>query len=217
MANPMTEQHGEDRPQRKERRDAAANRQQILAAARELFAVQGVDATSMEDIGRAAGVGKGTLYRRYAHKGELCEALLNEDIAHFYARAEAILSQAEGQPSPLAQLDRLLGEYVAMVRLHIPLLAAIQDSATGPRRKSFYQSPLYRWLHERIAGLLAAAMAAGEAITIDELFAADAILAAVAPPLLRFQQDERGFSTERILGAARGLFIDALRKRPPGA
>ncbi len=63
---------------RRERRDAAEHRRRILEAARALFATQGVDTTSMYEIARSAGVGQGTLYRRYAHKGELCGALLHE-------------------------------------------------------------------------------------------------------------------------------------------
>jgi hypothetical protein len=54
---------------RAERRDAAENRQQVLAAASRLFAARGVAAVSMDEIAREACVGKGTLYRRYAHKG----------------------------------------------------------------------------------------------------------------------------------------------------
>lgn len=200
-----------DTPQRRERRDAAANRQLILAAARQLFAAQGVDVTSMEEIGRAAGVGQGTLYRRFAHKGELCEALLDEDLAHFYQRVDVVLGQGDGQQSPLTQLEWLLTAYVAMMQVHIPLLTVIQEIAAGPRRTTFYQSPLYSWMHERIAGLLRRAVANGEVAELDEIFTADAILAAVASPLFLFQQAERGFSTERVLAGVRRLFTAGLR------
>jgi AcrR family transcriptional regulator len=44
--------------------DARRNRDQILAAAKERFAAQGPD-VPMEEIARAAGVGVGTLYRRF--------------------------------------------------------------------------------------------------------------------------------------------------------
>lgn len=201
-------------PQRRERRDAAANRQLILAAARRLFAARGVDATSMEEIGRAAGVGQGTLYRRFAHKGELCEALLNDDLALFYQRVDAALGRAAPQQSPLNRLDWLLTEYVAMLEQHIPLVVFAQEAAAGPRRKDFFQSPLYRWLHERIAGLLTAAVAEGEAAELDETFTADAILAAIAAPVFSFQQAERGFSSERVLAGMRRLFIEGLRAHP---
>src|SRR6185312_10778811 len=48
-----------------ERADAARNRRKVLAAAEGLFATRGVAAVSMDDVAAAAGVGKGTLYRRF--------------------------------------------------------------------------------------------------------------------------------------------------------
>jgi hypothetical protein len=67
-----------------ERRDAAGSRRKILGAAPRLFKSRGVDAVSMHEVGRAAGVGQGTLYRRFEHKGVLCSALLAEQIEDFY-------------------------------------------------------------------------------------------------------------------------------------
>src|SRR3954453_10780945 len=61
---------------RSERRDSIENRQRILATARRLFAEQGADETSMNQLAQAAGVGPGTLYRHFAHKGVLYAALL---------------------------------------------------------------------------------------------------------------------------------------------
>ena len=52
------------------RRDALGNRRRILEVARRAFADGGVDGTSMHRIGRLAGVGQGTLYRHFGHKGE---------------------------------------------------------------------------------------------------------------------------------------------------
>ena len=63
------------------RADARANRDQVLAAARELFATRGVD-VSMKDIADRAGVGVGTLYRRFPDRdaliGAAAEAHLTE-------------------------------------------------------------------------------------------------------------------------------------------
>ena len=56
----------------KERRDATENRKLILKEAGALFEKFGVDAVSMHQIAKSAGIGQGTLYRRYSHKGELC-------------------------------------------------------------------------------------------------------------------------------------------------
>jgi AcrR family transcriptional regulator len=59
------------------RRDAARNRDRLLAAASEVFAAQGLEA-SVADIARQAGVGMGTLYRRFPTKDALIEALVHE-------------------------------------------------------------------------------------------------------------------------------------------
>src|SRR5215470_7613898 len=68
-------------PQPRERRDAAQHRQQVLEAAARLFGERGVESVTMDEIAHAAGVGKGTLYRRYGDKGQLVLALMDEPVA----------------------------------------------------------------------------------------------------------------------------------------
>ncbi len=63
-------------PARPLRRDAELNRTRILTAARELFVERGVD-VGVEEIARQAGVGMGTLYRRFPNKDALIEAVLD--------------------------------------------------------------------------------------------------------------------------------------------
>ncbi len=61
-----------------ERADAARNRQKILEAARRLFAEHGPAEVTMEAVAGEAGVGKGTVFRRFGDRGALLEALLDE-------------------------------------------------------------------------------------------------------------------------------------------
>src|SRR6185437_10949655 len=62
-----------------ERGDAARNRTLLLYAARRLIAERGPDAVTTDDIAAAAGVGKGTLFRRFGSRAGLMLVLLDED------------------------------------------------------------------------------------------------------------------------------------------
>jgi AcrR family transcriptional regulator len=73
------------------RRDAERNRQRILAAAGELFAERGL-AVTLDDIARYAGVGVGTVYRRYPDKELLIDALFEERLKALCEAAEAALA-----------------------------------------------------------------------------------------------------------------------------
>ena len=68
---------------RGERSDATANRERILAVTRQLFAERGAATVSMSDIVEAASIGRGTLYRHFPNKGELCLAVMDEQITEF--------------------------------------------------------------------------------------------------------------------------------------
>jgi AcrR family transcriptional regulator len=85
------------------RRDAAENRSKILEAARQLFAVRGLD-TTMDEIAQAAGVGPGTLYRRFRTKEALLDALLCDGFEQLRALAES----AASEPDAFSGLERFL-------------------------------------------------------------------------------------------------------------
>jgi AcrR family transcriptional regulator len=75
------------------RRDAEANRLRILAAAGRVFAERGLEVT-MDDIAAAAGVGVGTVYRRFPDKQELIDALLGQRIERVARTAEEALEMS---------------------------------------------------------------------------------------------------------------------------
>jgi len=76
------------------RRDAEENRRRLLAAAGELFAESGFEAT-MDEIAKRAGLGVGTAYRRFANKDELIGALFEDRIAKLVAVADEALEIAD--------------------------------------------------------------------------------------------------------------------------
>src|SRR3954469_19914219 len=75
VAGPTTDQT--------ERVDAARNRAKILAAAEQLIAERGIEHVSVDDVAKAACVGKGTIYRRFGDRAGLAIALLGEREREF--------------------------------------------------------------------------------------------------------------------------------------
>jgi AcrR family transcriptional regulator len=76
------------------RRDAERNRQRILDAARVVFAERGLGG-SHDDIAREAGVGVGTVYRRFPDKEQLIDALFEARIEEIADAARAAADQAD--------------------------------------------------------------------------------------------------------------------------
>jgi AcrR family transcriptional regulator len=77
------------------RKDAERNRQRILDAARELFAEQGVGVT-LNDIAHHAGVGVGTVYRRFPDKAQLIEELFEQQVSELVE----LMEEAAEDPDP---------------------------------------------------------------------------------------------------------------------
>ncbi|MFE7797949.1 TetR/AcrR family transcriptional regulator [Nocardia sp. NPDC057440] len=82
-------------PPRRLRADAARNQQRIVAAARELFADHGLEIT-LDDVAERAGVGVGTVYRRFANKKELIAEVFEQNMSEFGDAADA----AYAHPDP---------------------------------------------------------------------------------------------------------------------
>ena len=108
------ERGGESAADRPLRRDAERNRRRILVAAREVFAARGVDVT-LDDIAHHAGLGVGTVYRRYPSREHLVEALFAEQLDRMVAFAR----EAREDPDPwdgLVRFATLSAESMAVDR-----------------------------------------------------------------------------------------------------
>jgi AcrR family transcriptional regulator len=185
------------RPERRERADAARNRARVLVAAEELFTERGAEHVTMDDIARAAGVGKGTVYRRFPDRSAIAEALLDE---HERALQDKLLRG----PPPLGPgappAERLAAFYAAMVELlerHVHLALAVE---TGARR---FATGAYGFWRAHVGALLA------EANTDDREELTDMLLAPLAPELYDFQR--RRISPEQITSGLRRLAYAVLR------
>jgi AcrR family transcriptional regulator len=85
------------------RSDAAANRTRLIEAARTVFAEQGPD-VKVDEIARRAGVGVGTLYRRFPGKEQLVQAILEERVSDVMV----LLEKTPADADPLTALGKFL-------------------------------------------------------------------------------------------------------------
>ncbi|SEG85815.1 DNA-binding transcriptional regulator, AcrR family [Nonomuraea solani] len=136
-----------------ERADAARNREKALAAAARLFAEKGVDAVSMDAIAAEAGVGKGTLFRRFGDKSGLAVALLD-------ARERDLQQRVLSGPPPLGpgapagdRLAAFVAAYLDYLFGHLDLVRMSETASPGAR----YRIGAYRFWHRHVAILLARA------------------------------------------------------------
>ncbi|WP_305038265.1 TetR/AcrR family transcriptional regulator [Agromyces endophyticus] len=170
-----------------ERADAAANRRRILDAAERLFAERGPDLT-MSELAEAAGVGRGTLYRRYPDVASVAVALLDE-------HERALQARLLDGPPPLgpgaAPADRLAAFYGAMVELleqHLPLALGAEQGAAR------FATGAYGFWRMFVAAQLRQA-------GVDDTALPDVLLAPLAPEAYAHLRRDRGQRPGQVVAA----------------
>ena len=133
--------------------DAQRNLERILAAAHEVFSERGIDA-SMVEIARRAGVGQGTLYRRFPHRSDLLATLIERRIREVIGWAQ---TACQAEDAGQALLD-LMGRVIAARQTDRLLLEAIEEPGVRTERLGVLKGVFL----ERVGVLLARAQAAGQ-------------------------------------------------------
>ncbi|MET7516520.1 helix-turn-helix domain-containing protein [Streptomyces sp. NPDC005480] len=154
---------GQGRPANQGRRVAARNRSALIAAAREVFAEQGLNAP-LSAVARRAGVGQGSLYRHFADRFALASAVLDENVQQ--------IERAGAEPG--ASLKDVLG----VVTWHLTRSTAFVDllRVRGDGEQA-------RALAGRVRGVLARCLPAGHRLSADDVMLAVAMVSgAVAGP-----------------------------------
>jgi AcrR family transcriptional regulator len=128
------------------RRDARENRDRILAAARAAFAAEGVD-VPVEAIAERAGVGMGTLYRRFPTKHDLVQAVIEESLDRFVVAAEQGLAEDDPWTGFTSFVERVLELHVENRALREVLAGTEHGHARDEVRRRV--RPLVRRLIER--------------------------------------------------------------------
>jgi AcrR family transcriptional regulator len=185
---------GETRPLRA---DARRNRDRVLDAARAAFAAEGSD-VSLDEIARRAGVGAGTVYRHFATKEALFEAVVFDRIGELVEEAQSLLDDSDPGRAFSAFVQRL-GREGAMKR---DLVEALGHEGI---HLELGQAPIIRALFDVLAQLLRRAQSAGAVrrdISVDDVVA---LLTGAAYAICQSRADDE--RTRRLLA----VMYDGLR------
>jgi AcrR family transcriptional regulator len=166
------------------RADAVRNRALLLETAKRLFAEQGVSQVTMTDIQEAAQVGKGTLYRHFKDKNELCLALLDEDQRALQARTLAHMSEE-------ADAHVLLHWFLEVVLAFIDQNQEMLCTNTQP--VGSLQHPAHWWWRQTIHALLLRLQPQGD---LDLM--ADTLYTLIDVHNLYYLRAVRGYSLSRV-------------------
>jgi AcrR family transcriptional regulator len=180
--------------ERHERADAAANRCRILDAARRVLSQRGADATSIDAVTAAAGVGKGTVFRRFGDRSGLFQALLDDRLRAF--QDDFMFGPpplGPGAPAPerlIAFFDGALEMFDSELEL---MLALERDRASTP-----------------IGGYLVMSVHVESLVAqidpgLDAPVTAQLLLNAANPSLLRYLRRDVGIELDRIRASMRQL------------
>ncbi len=172
------------------RADARRNRARLLETAQTLFDKQGVESVSMTAIANTAGVGKGTLYRHFANKADVCNALLDEDQRAL--QADVLARLREHADTPAENLRWFLERVLQFVLRHERLLQ-VETDAVGIG----LEHPAHFWWRRTLVGLL-------QRLTpgADVRYRADTLYVMLDVRTVSFQRGQLGYDEDDIL---RGL------------
>lgn len=187
-----------DRPA--ERADAARNREALMAAAKRLLDQCGVDSLTMDALAEEAGVGKGTVFRRFRSRAGLMAAVLDESETRFQ---ESVISG----PPPLGPgaepLERLLA--FGRARLEVNLKHAdLINAASQATTQHSYAAYSFAAMHTRyLLGELG--------VEGDIPVMATAVLAPLETVILIQQVHREGMDVERVLAGWEDLVRRVVR------
>lgn len=178
--------------ERRERADAARNRERVLTAAQRLFAEHGVRAVTMSDVAREAGVAKGTVFQRFGDRAGLALALVDEQERELQERIlRGPPPLGPGAP-PRERLAAFLAALATLTVANRELLLEIDHAAPAAR----YRTGAYRAWLQHVVLLLGELELPG-----DRALHAHVLLAPLAADLVGHLHDDEGVTADALTAA----------------
>lgn len=194
---------------RREERDIQYRRR-ILDTASELFQKQGVDCVTMYQLAQEAGVGQGTLYRRYTHLGEVCSDLLHSTLDTFLHSLEDSIDASDPETPAMRQLADVLDRIIDFIDQKVSLLNTIHSMYAEKKSYTIYDKPVFRRLHDLMRPLLVRAVERGEIREIDITLTINTLLVALSPNQYLYHRDVLGYDKKQFMQGICRLFVEGL-------
>ncbi|MFZ6815356.1 TetR/AcrR family transcriptional regulator [Undibacterium sp. Rencai35W] len=181
------------KPRWERRKDARP--QELLLAALDLFVERGFAATRLDDVARAAGVSKGTLYLYYSSKEELFKAVVRENVLPLIDEAGELIQAFSGSTADLFRLFMTTWwERMGKTKLSGLSKLMMAEASNFPDLAQFYHDEVIAPGDAMIVGMLRRGIASGEMRAIDPEIGAKILIA----PMIMMMMWKHSYSVCQI-------------------
>jgi AcrR family transcriptional regulator len=182
--------------------------QKILDTAQALFNKYGVEDVSMHQVAKTAGIGQGTLYRRYPSKSKICFSLMEAKIDRFLQELDEYLRNSD---EPVAVRIRTI---ITRVILHFNedlewLRVMLTSDRLEETKNHLCENPPFTYLRLQIKTLLEDAAEQGVLMPVDPQFTSVMMASLPRADIILFLRD-MGYSAEQIAEQYCRSFVDPL-------
>ncbi|MGG3283425.1 TetR/AcrR family transcriptional regulator [Paenibacillus solani] len=183
--------------------------QKILDTAQALFDKYGVEDVSMHQVAKTAGIGQGTLYRRYPSKSKICFTLMEAKIDRFIEGLDVYLRESEED-----LVARRLRKVITKVILHFNedlewLRVMLTSDRLEDTKNILCENPPFTYLRLQIQRLLELAVEREELMPLDPQFTSVMLASLPRADIILYMRD-MGYSAEQIAEEYCRSFVDPL-------
>ncbi|GGG74355.1 TetR/AcrR family transcriptional regulator [Paenibacillus radicis (ex Gao et al. 2016)] len=185
-------------PATRKKKDALEVSKTILHTAKQLFAEHGVESVSMHQVAKAANIGQGTLYRRYANKSDLCMDLMKDNFSTFAANIDKLLHDQKDSPVQ-ERFNLTVFHLMRFFDDKFDWISVIQiPRHCEPDQATFFNSPPYMFLYDTYHSLLLEAQEKHELIELDIEFTTHLLITSFSPESFMYLKKIKGYPIEKI-------------------
>ncbi|KZS46642.1 TetR family transcriptional regulator [Paenibacillus glucanolyticus] len=183
--------------------------QRILDTAQALFDQYGVEDVSMHQVAKTAGIGQGTLYRRYPSKSKICFTLMEAKIDRFMEELDLYLRNSADVPAA-ARLRTVMTKVILHFNEDLEWLRVMLSSDRLEDTKNILcEHPPFMYLRLQIKGLMDQAAEQGTLMPVDSQFTSVMLASLPRADIILYLRD-MGYSAEQIAEEYCRSFVDPL-------